>query len=298
MVIPGPPTSPPIQTPPSARLFTCPYSTDATNNPQQTNPRPWTQSLVSLLLAPVLHPVVTVFGSLLKSCLSPCRARIQTPFSICSTPPHHQPCPYSLPTYLPILGTRGRLVTQPPVHVKLPRVHYSVLLSWNSNSHLVLMFTSLPSPPGRLYELSFSSSASLDFLPRKVCSHFDITPSSRQRADHLSNWNLTHDLVFDSSLPLRVLPHSLTHSLFSFFLFLQSDHFLFLVTMVNNVRLYPHKLSALQPPAFPVSVVSHPPPHLLGQGYDLSPLVSPARFILIFILSISLVGLRPSLCKP
>ena len=143
------------------------------------------------------------------------------------------------------------------------------------------MFTSLPSPPGRLYELSFSSSAFLDFLPHKVCSHFDITPSSRQRADRLSNWNPTHDLVFDSSLPLRVLPHSLTHSLFSFFFFAKRL-FSFPVTMVNNARLYPHKLSALQPPAFPVSVVSHPPPHLLGQGYDLSPLVFPARFILIF----------------
>ena len=97
---------------------------------------------------------------------------------------------------------------------------------------LVLIFTSLPSPPGRLYELSLSSSAQLlDFLTRKLCLHFDITPFSRQRADHISNWNPTHDLCFDSFLPLRVLPHSLIFTFFFFFLFFsflyrkKKDHF-------------------------------------------------------------------------
>jgi len=73
-----------IKMPPSAHLFTCPYSTDATNNPQQTNPNPehnlssysyslWSCILWLLSSAPfsnrVCHHAVQEFN----------------PFSVCST---------------------------------------------------------------------------------------------------------------------------------------------------------------------------------------------------------------------
>jgi hypothetical protein len=133
------------------------------------------------------------------------------------------------------------------------------------------MFTSLPSP-GRLYELSFSSSAQLDFLTRKCVYILTLRP--------------LHDnglIIFPIGTPLTTLfwlfsPVARAAVLVDTVLlsfFFQNDYFLFPVTTMNNARLYPHKLLALQPPSFPVSVVSHLPPHLLGQGCDLSPLVFP-----------------------
>ena len=60
-----------------------------------------------------------------------------------------------------------------------PRVHYSVLLSRASKpppfQSSVLMFTSLSSP-GRLYELSFSSSAQLDSLNHKCVYILTLRP--------------------------------------------------------------------------------------------------------------------------
>ncbi len=211
----------PIQTRLSAHLFTCPYSTDATNNPPTDRPK---------TLNTISRPTLTLAGlTSCGYCLSSsvpfsnrvCRHAVQESNPVFhlfdSATSHHITTMPVLPTCLftnTQYSRETRNSTTCPCQSNLVSIT-SVPVSWNSNPELkplVLMFTSLPSPPGRLYELSLSSSAQLlDFLTRKVY----ILTLCPLHDNGLTIFPIgTPVTTLFLSLSSRVLPHSLTRSFF------------------------------------------------------------------------------------